>query len=83
MAAVGLDVTLHTSNPEKGSLDVAVEDCNGQTFFGHLARITEDHKVAAACELGRIYDNYQKLQDTADSHFPLDAETFTTTEERV
>lgn len=23
----------------------------------------------------RIYDNYQKLQDTADSHFPLDAET--------
>ncbi len=25
----------------------------------------------------RIYDNYRKLQDTADSHFPLDAETRT------
>ena len=23
----------------------------------------------------RIYDNYQKLQNTADNHFPLDAET--------
>lgn len=50
MAAVGLDVTLYTSNPEKWSPDVAVEDCNGQTFFGHLARITEDPRVAADCE---------------------------------
>lgn len=51
MAAVGLDVTLYTSNPEKWSLDVAVADCNGQTFFGHLVRVTEDPKTAADSEL--------------------------------
>ena len=51
MAALGFDVTLFTSSTEKWTQDISVQDCFGQTFSGHMSRISSDPAIAADCDL--------------------------------
>lgn len=51
LASAGEEVTLWTSEPWKWSREVSVEDCDGRSFAGRLARVTDEAPVAADAEL--------------------------------
>lgn len=72
----------HTDKVKKLRFDVFVVGDDWTGKYDYLQDLGVDvvyfpygEGVSSSSLKRRIYDNYQKLQNTADNHFPLDAET--------
>jgi len=72
----------HTDKVKKLRFDVFVVGDDWTGKYDYLQDLGVDvvyfpygEGVSPSSLKRRIYDNYQKLQNTADNHFPLDAET--------
>ncbi len=72
----------HTDKVKKLRFDVFVVGDDWTGKYDYLQDLGVDvvyfpygEGVSSSSLKRRIYDNYQKLQNTADNHFPLDAES--------